>query len=81
VFENRVLRKIFRPKRDKVTGSGEDYMLRSFMSLLLTKYYCYDQIGIMRWAGHVAYVGERIGACQVLLGKSKGKKNTWKTWA
>jgi len=29
----------------------------------------------MRWAGHVAYVGERRGACQVLLGKSKGKKH------
>jgi hypothetical protein len=31
VFENRVLRKILGPKRDEVTGSGEDYVLRSLM--------------------------------------------------
>ena len=31
VFENRVLRRIFGPKRDKVTGNGEDYITRSFM--------------------------------------------------
>jgi hypothetical protein len=31
VFENRVLRKIFGPKRDVVTGSAEDYITRSFM--------------------------------------------------
>jgi len=31
VFENRVLRKVFGSKRDGVTGSGEDYITRSFM--------------------------------------------------
>jgi hypothetical protein len=32
VFENRVLRRIFGPKKDEVTeGSGEDYITRSFM--------------------------------------------------
>ena len=31
LFENRVLRKIFGRKRDEVTGSGEDYITRSFM--------------------------------------------------
>ena len=30
VFENRVLRRIFWPERDEVTGSGEDYITRSF---------------------------------------------------
>jgi hypothetical protein len=29
----------------------------------------------MRWVGHVVYVGERIGAFLVLLGKSKEKKH------
>ena len=29
VFENRVLRRIFAPKRDEVTGSGENYTMRS----------------------------------------------------
>jgi hypothetical protein len=31
VFENRVLRRIFRPKRDETTGSGEIYIIRSLM--------------------------------------------------
>jgi hypothetical protein len=31
VFENRVLKKIFEPKSEKVTGDGEDYIMRSFM--------------------------------------------------
>jgi hypothetical protein len=32
VFENRVLRRIFGPKRDEVTGSGENYIMRSIMN-------------------------------------------------
>jgi hypothetical protein len=28
-FENRVLRRIFGPKRDEVTGNGENYVMRS----------------------------------------------------
>jgi hypothetical protein len=31
VFQNRVLRRIFGPKRGEVTGSGEDDITRSFM--------------------------------------------------
>ena len=31
VFENRVLRRIFGPKRDGVTGDGENYIMRSLM--------------------------------------------------
>jgi hypothetical protein len=31
VFDNRVLRGIFRPNRDEVTGSGENYIMRSFV--------------------------------------------------
>jgi hypothetical protein len=29
VFENRVLRRIFGPKRDEVTENGENYIMRS----------------------------------------------------
>jgi hypothetical protein len=29
VFENRVLRRIFGPKKDEVTGNGENYIMRS----------------------------------------------------
>ena len=31
VFENRVLREIFGPEREEVTGSGENYITKSFM--------------------------------------------------
>jgi len=31
VFENRVLRRMFGPKRDEVTGSGENYIMRSLV--------------------------------------------------
>ena len=31
VFENRVLRRVFGPKRDEVTGNGENYIMRSIV--------------------------------------------------
>ena len=31
VFENRVLRRVFVPKRNEVTGNGEKYIMRSLM--------------------------------------------------
>jgi len=31
VFENRVLRRVFGPKRDEITGNGENYIMRSLM--------------------------------------------------
>jgi hypothetical protein len=59
VFEKRVLRKIFGPKRDEVTGEwrklhiGEVHNLYSLPDII-------RQIKSrgMRWAGHVARMGE-----------------------
>ena len=31
VFENRVLRRVFGPKRDEVIGNGENYIMRSLV--------------------------------------------------
>ena len=31
VFENRVLRRVLEPKRDEVTGNGENYIMRSLV--------------------------------------------------
>jgi hypothetical protein len=58
VCENRVLRRIFGPKRDEVTGEWK----RSFML-----YYSPDIIWViklrrLRWTGHVASMGKRRGA-------------------
>jgi hypothetical protein len=59
VFENRVLRRIFGPKRDEMTReNGENCITRSFMICS----YSPSIIKIiksrrMRWAGHVARIG------------------------
>jgi hypothetical protein len=60
VFENRVLRRIFGPKRDGVTGgwrkmyNGELHNLYSSPSLIII-----IKPRRMRWAGHVARMGEK----------------------
>jgi hypothetical protein len=60
VFENRVLRRIFEPKRDEVMGEW-----RKLYSKELCDLYCSPSIIAimklrMKWAGHVARMG-RIG--------------------
>jgi hypothetical protein len=37
VFENRMLRKIFGPKRDEATESGENFLTRNFTICSLRK--------------------------------------------
>ena len=69
VFESRVLRRIFGPKRDKVTGEW-----RKLYSEELNDLYCSRNIiqviksRRMRWAGHVARMGERRGVYRVWWG-------------
>jgi len=75
VFENRVLRRIFGPKRDEVTGEWRKLHNEEFNDL-----YCSHNImrGIksrrMRWAGHVARMGEERGVYRILVGKPKGRR-------
>jgi len=40
VFENRVLRRIFGPKRDEIQGSGEDYIMKSLIICPLHRILC-----------------------------------------
>jgi hypothetical protein len=68
VFENRVLRRIFGPKRDEVTGgwrklhNEELHNLYSSPSIIrMTK------SRKMRWAGHVARMGEKRNAYRILV--------------
>jgi len=74
VFENRVLRKIFGPRRDEVTGEW-----RRLHNEELNNLYSSPNIvrviksGRMRWAGHVARMGER-GVYRVLVGKPEGRR-------
>jgi hypothetical protein len=63
VFENRVLRRIFGPKRDEVTGVWRK--LRNYELHDLYSSPCIIRIiklQRIRWAGHVARMGEKINA-------------------
>jgi hypothetical protein len=75
VFENRVLRKIFGPKRDKATGewrrlhNEELYELYSSPNVIRV-----IKSGRIRWAGRVACMGERRGVYRVLVGRSEERR-------
>jgi len=76
VFENRVLRRIFGPKRDKVALKW-----RKLHNEELNELYCSPNIirviksRRIRWAGHVARMGESGGIYRVLVGKLEGKRS------
>jgi hypothetical protein len=75
VFENILLRGIFGPRRDEVTGEW-----RRLHNEELNDLYCSPNIvrviklRRMRWAGHVARMGEERGVYGVLVGKPEGKR-------
>jgi len=75
MFENRVLRRIFGSKRDKVTGE-----CRKLHNEELNDLYCSSNIvrviksRRMRWAGQIARMGERRGVYRVLVGKPEVKR-------
>jgi hypothetical protein len=74
VFENRVIRRIFGPKRDEVTGEWR--MLHSEeLHILYSSPNIIRQIKSWRmmWAGHVARLREERKLCRVLVGKPEGK--------
>jgi len=73
VLENRVLRRIFGPKRDEVTVQW-----RKLHEEELNDLYSPDILRViksrkMRWTGHVARMRERRGGYRVLVGKPEGK--------
>ena len=74
-FENMVLRRIFGPRRDEVTGEW-----RRLHNEELNDLYSSPNIvrviksRRMRWAEHVAHIGEERGAYRVLVGKPEGKR-------
>jgi hypothetical protein len=74
VFENRVLRRIFGPKRDEVMGEWRQLHSEELHSL----YSSPDTISQvksrqMRWTGHVARMGEERKVFKVLVGKPEGR--------
>jgi len=74
VFENKVLRKIFGPKRDEVTGKVK----RLHNNEIYALYSSQNKIRViksrrMRWAGYVASMGASRVAYRVLVGKPEGR--------
>jgi hypothetical protein len=74
VFENRVLRRVFGPKRDEVTGEwgklhneelNDLYSLPNIVWVVKSRR--------MRSVGHVARMGGERGVHRVLVGKPEGK--------
>ena len=72
VFENRVLRRVFGPKRDKVTGELHNKELSDLYSL--PNIVRVVKSRRMRWAGHVARMGEGRGVDRALVGNPEGKR-------
>jgi hypothetical protein len=74
VFKNRVLMRIFGPKRDEVPGGW-----RKLHNEELHGLYCSPSIvrvikaRRMRWVGHVAHMGEVRGAYNILVGRPEGR--------
>jgi hypothetical protein len=87
VFENRVLRRIFGPKRDEVTGEWRKLHNEELHNL-------YSSPDIIRqiksrrmgWAGHVARMEEERKLYRVFVGKPEGKRplgrprRIWEDW-
>ena len=77
-----MLRGIFGPRGDEVTGEWRKlhneelnglYSLPSIVRVIKSRR--------MRWAEHVARMGERRGVYSILVGRPKGKDTTWETQA
>jgi hypothetical protein len=75
VFENRVLRRIFGLRRDGVTGGWRKlhdeelqdlYSSPSIIRIMKSRR--------MRWAGHVARMGEKRNVYRLFVGKPRGKR-------
>ena len=75
MFENRVLRRVFGPTRDSVTGEwrklhneelSDLYSLPNIVRVVKSRR--------MRCAGHVAHMGEGRVVHRVLIGKREGKR-------
>jgi len=75
VFENRVLRRILGPKRDKVTGEWRKLHNGELNDLYPSpNIFWVIKLRRMRLVGNVAHMGERGGEYRVLVGKPEGKR-------
>jgi hypothetical protein len=74
VFENRVLRRIFGPKRDEVKGEWRQLHNEELMICTAHPMLFVIRSRRMRWEEHVACMGMRKVVYRVLVGKPEGKR-------
>jgi hypothetical protein len=74
VFESRVLRRIFGPKRDEVTREWRKLHNEELHNLYLCPI-SLSKSRRMRWVGHVARMGEDRKVYKILVGNPEGKRS------
>jgi hypothetical protein len=75
VFENRVLRRIFGPKIDEVTGEWRKLHNEELRDLYSSPSIIRKiRLRSMRWTGHVARMGEKKNAYRLFMGKPEGRR-------
>jgi hypothetical protein len=74
VSENTMLRRIFGPKKDEVTGEWRKLHNEEIHDLYSSSNIVRVIQLKMRWAGHVARMGEDRGVYRVLVGKPEGQR-------
>jgi len=76
VFENRVLRRIFGPKRDEVTGEWRKLHNKELYGLYCSpNIFWVNKSKRMRLAGNVACMGDSKSAYRVLAGRHEEKRH------
>jgi hypothetical protein len=79
VFENRMLRRIVGSKRDEVTGAWRKLHNEELHNLhILPIVIRMIKSRRMRWAVHVARIGEKRNRCRLMVGKPEGKSSLWR---
>jgi hypothetical protein len=74
VFKNRVLKRIFEPKRTEVTGGWRTLHNEELHSLFSTNIIGMIKSRRMRWVGHIVYMGEIRYAHNILVGRPEGMR-------
>jgi hypothetical protein len=73
-FENRVLRRMFGPKKDEVTLEWRNLHNEGLIDRYFSPNIRVIKWRKVRWVGHVVLMGERKGAYWVLVGKPVGRR-------
>jgi hypothetical protein len=75
MFEKRVLRRIFGPKRDAITRERRKLHGEEFNDLYFSPNFVQViKLRRMRWLGHIAHMGEGRSVHRVLVGKPEGTR-------